>query len=167
MHRVAVLALLFGALPLSACGSNSHPEAPRDAVTELDAGSVLLHAGYSGFDDPERLVVRDSVHWAGVWATAFERQTRVPPLPAVDFAREMVVVAALGARPSGGYDITIEGVVEELGGAVVFVVATSPGDDCYTTAAITEPVIMLRAAAVAGRIRFEERAETRSCEEGA
>jgi len=163
MYRFGVLSLLLGGLPLGACGSSSHPEAPREAVTGVDSGAVLLHASYSGFSESDRLVVRDSAHWAGVWATAFARQTPVPPLPAVDFARDMVVVAALGARPGGGHDIAIEGVAPEVGGAAVFVATTAPGDDCVTTAAITEPVVMLRVGAVAGPIRFHERAVTRSC----
>jgi protease stability complex PrcB-like protein len=163
MCHLGVLSLLLGGLLLDACGSSTHPEAPREAVTGVDSGAVILHAAYSGFGEPDRFVVRDSAQWAGVWATAFARQTPVPPLPSVDFATEMVVVAALGARPSGGYDIAIEGVAPEVGGAAVRVVTTAPGDNCYTTAAITEPVVMLRVGAVAGRIRFHERAETRFC----
>jgi hypothetical protein len=65
--------------------------------------------------------------------------------------------------PSGGYDIAIEGVAPEAGGAAVLVATTAPGDDCFTTAAITEPVVMLRAGAVEGLIRFHEQAETHSC----
>lgn len=163
MYRFGVLSLLWGGLPLGACGSSSHPEAPREAVTGVDSGAVLLHAGYSGFGESDRFVVRDSAHWARAWATAFTRQTPVPPLPAVDFARDMIVVAALGTRPTGGYDIAIEGVAPEAGGAGVRVATTAPGDDCVTTQAITEPVVMVRVAAVAGLVRFHERAETHSC----
>jgi len=163
MYRFGVLSLLLGGLSLGACGSSSHLEAPREAVTGVDSGTVLLHAAYSGFSESDRFVVRDSARWARVWATAFARQTPVPPLPSVDFAREMIVVAALGARPSGGYDIAIAGVAPGAGGVAVLVVTTAPGDDCFTTAAITEPVVMVRVGAVAGLIRFHEQAETRSC----
>jgi len=163
MYRLGMLSLLLGGLPLGACGSSSHPEAPREAVTGVDSGAVLLHAAYSGFSESDRFVVRDSAHWARVWETAFARQTPVPPLPAVDFARDMIVVAALGARPNGGYDIAIEGMAPEAGGAEVLVATTVPGDDCVTTQAITEPVVMVRVGAVAGLIRFHEHAETHSC----
>ena len=163
MHRFGVLALLLGGIALGACGSSSHAEALREAVTGVDSGAVLLHAASSGFGESDRFVVRDSVHWARVWDTAFARQAPVPPLPAVDFATEMVVVAALGTRPSGGYDIVIEGMASEAGGAAVLVATTAPGDDCFTTAAITEPVVMVRVGTVAGPIRFHERAETHSC----
>jgi hypothetical protein len=162
MLSFRAVSLLLGGLRLGACGAGSSPEAPGEPFTEVDS-HVLLHTAYSGFTEATRFVVRDSAHWAGVWATAFARQTPVPPLPAVSFANEMVVVAALGARPSGGYDIGIEGVAPEGDGAAVHVVTTAPGDDCITTAAITEPVVILRMAAVGGTVRFPERAETRSC----
>jgi PrcB C-terminal len=163
VSRFGGLSLVLGGLSLGACGSSSHTEAPQEVAAELDSGSVLLHLGYSGFGEPARLVVRDSAQWAGLWATAFARQTTAPPLPAVDFDSDMIVVAALGARPSGGYDIAIEGVAPGKGGAVALVTTTVPGKACYTTAAITEPVVMLRVGAVAGRVRFLEQMETRSC----
>jgi hypothetical protein len=59
-----------------------------------------------------------------------------------------------------GYDIAIEGVAREAGGAEVLVATTAPGDDCFTTQAITEPVVMVRVGAVAGLIRLHEHAET-------
>jgi hypothetical protein len=163
VYRFGVLSLLLGGLSLEACGSSSHPEAPQEVAAGLD-GPVLLHLGYSGFGEPARLVVRDSAMWAALWATAFARQTTVPPLPAVNFATDMILVAALGARPSGGYDIAIEGLAPEAEGAVAFVTTRVPGDECYTTAAITEPVVMLRVSGVTGRVRFLEQTETRSCE---
>ena len=164
MCRFRVLSLLLGGLSLGACGSSFRPEAPRESLEELDSGSVLLHLGYSGFDEPARLVVRDAAQWEALWATAFARQTTAHPLPAVDFESDMILVAALGARPSGGYDIAIEGLTPEMDGAVALVTSTAPGAECYTTAAITEPVVMLRVAAVSGPIRFQEETETHACE---
>jgi hypothetical protein len=163
MYRFGVLSLLLGGLPLGACGSSSHPEAPREAVIGVDSGAVLLQTGYSGFSQSDRFVVRDQVHWARVWDTAFAAQTPVPPPPAVDFTKDMVVVAALGSRPTGGYGIAIKGVAPEPDGAEVLVATTAPGDDCVTTHANTQPVVMVRVGAVAGLIRFHERAETHSC----
>ena len=164
MYRFRALSVLVSALSLGACGSSSHTETPQEVVRGLDSGELLLHLGYSGFGEPARLVVGDSAEWAARWATAFARQTSIPALPTVNFARDMVLVAALGARPSGGYDIAIEGVAPEEAGAVVLVTSTVPSDECGYTAAITTPVVMLRVGAVADGIRFLEEAETRSCE---
>jgi PrcB C-terminal len=163
MYPLVVLILLVGGLTLGACESSSNPKEPREAITAVDPVAVVLHTGYSGFDASERFVVRDSARWADAWATAMANYTPIPPLPVVNFEKDMIIVAALGARPSGGYDIAIEGVAPESDGALVLVGTTAPGSDCITTAAITAPVVMIRVPSVAGRIRFQERAEVRSC----
>lgn len=45
----------------------------------------------------------------------------VPPIPEVDFSKEMVIVAAMGERPSSGYGIIIDGACECDGKVEVFV----------------------------------------------
>ncbi|HEU4508677.1 MAG TPA: hypothetical protein VFR78_10595 [Pyrinomonadaceae bacterium] len=56
--------------------------------------------------DQTRLVVRDRDTWVQVWSRI--NRPPEPPLPEIDFAREMLVVAAMGWRPSSGYRIIIE-----------------------------------------------------------
>jgi hypothetical protein len=148
---------------LAGCQSASSPEVVHDSTSE-ENGEVILRANSSGFNTPERFVVRNGSQWASVWQTAFALQTPVPPRPAVDFATEMVVVAALGARPSGGYGITIDDLVAEGGGLTVFVTATSPGRTCFTTQAFTQPVEMVRVRAVPGPVSFHERSRTHDCD---
>jgi hypothetical protein len=45
----------------------------------------------------------------------------VPPLPEIDFSKDMIVVAAMGARPSSGYWTIIDGACEVNGQVEVFV----------------------------------------------
>jgi len=44
-----------------------------------------------------------------------------PPMPEIDFAKEMVVIAAMGERPSSGYGIMIDGACECDGQVEVYV----------------------------------------------
>jgi hypothetical protein len=61
----------------------------------------------SGVMDQLRLVVRDRDTWVQVWNRINSRPDS-PPLPEIDFTREMLVVAAMGWRPSSGYQIVID-----------------------------------------------------------
>jgi PrcB C-terminal len=149
---------------LTACAPGTQPNSPSDALTHDDPGTVILASAYSGYGEAERIVIRDPAAWDHAWATAWANHSPVPPLPPVDFDTEMVVLAALGSRPSGGYTIEIERVTSEAAGAAVRVLATSPAADCFVTQALTQPVIMLRTAAIRGAIRFHDRAEVRPCE---
>jgi hypothetical protein len=57
--------------------------------------------------DQLRLVVRDRDTWVQVW-NRINLPSKSPPLPEIDFTREMLVVAAMGWRPSSGYRIVMD-----------------------------------------------------------
>jgi hypothetical protein len=90
----------------------------------------------SGFTDPARLVVRDPGDWQRVWGRMRNGQT---PLD-VDFGTSMVLVAALGTKRSGGFDIHIESVETSSDKWLVTVVERAPAPSCAVLAALTSPV---------------------------
>jgi|SRR5215213_1258748 len=57
--------------------------------------------------DQLRVVVRDRETWEDVWKR-INPAPDPPPLPEIDFTREMLVVAAMGSRPTTGYRIIID-----------------------------------------------------------
>jgi len=117
----------------------------------------------SGISDRLRLVVRDRATWESLWQEIFARISPHPALPEVDFATDMVLVASMGSRPSGGYGILVDGAVEAADKTLIAeVTETAPGPDCVVTAATTAPVD----AVVVPRhdqVSFAERSETRRC----
>jgi hypothetical protein len=75
-------------------------------------------------DKPLRLVIKSREEFSDFW----KRLTSpvppggwAPPLPEIDFSKEMIVVSAMGSRPSTGYSIFIDGVCEANGQVEVFV----------------------------------------------
>jgi hypothetical protein len=118
---------------------------------------------YSGMDTPARLVIRDAVEWRVVWNEIHRRQSPLPTLPAVDFAREMIVIAALGSHSSGGYGILVDRAFEAGTSAIsVAIRSISPGPRCGVTAAFTQPVDIARIPR-RGNVRFVEHAEITDC----
>jgi hypothetical protein len=105
------------------------------------------------FDAAVRLVVRDDAAWAEVWA----------PRPPVDFAKEMVLVASLGMRRTGGFAATIARA--DLAGGVlrVEVVEKRPGAGCMTTQSLTYPVALARVARHDGAVEFADRVVVSGC----
>src|SRR5690242_5542560 len=78
---------------------------PRLAGTPVSM-TGLIHYGLSPFGTDTTVVVRDSASWAALW-NELHTSSEVPPLPAVDFTREMIVGVAMGMRPSTGYDVQL------------------------------------------------------------
>jgi hypothetical protein len=122
----------------------------------------LYYDNAGGIQDSLRLIVRDPEALRSVWRQATSRQTEPPPLPEVNFEREMVLVVAAGRRgledqiqiDSIGIQRTATGGrhVEE---AMVAVVRMTEGCRRFTVDAY--PVEIVRVPLFAGRIDFVER----------
>lgn len=69
----------------------------------------LLHGGIS---QRSRSVIRNRDEWNKLWKQIAGVGPDRPPPPEVDFTREMLIVAAMGEKPSTGYEILIDGACE-------------------------------------------------------
>lgn len=162
MRRV-VLALIAAAAchaPIAA----GQPGLSRDplVVARLSSRDISFST-FSGFTDSVRLVVRDSATWRETWRTINQPFIPPPPVPPIDFTRDMIVVAALGARPSEGYEIVVENVREDSSGIEVALRVTEPARGCPVAAVMTQPVDLARVSASARRVRFRQRTVAVPC----
>ncbi|HEX8675355.1 MAG TPA: protease complex subunit PrcB family protein [Longimicrobium sp.] len=168
-----ILSLTLAALLLTAaCGRSglfgpdgSQSTSPSDESLGFVrlASEPYAFASFSGLTDSARVVVRDARAWEAIWGEIWRHHIRLPELPVIDFEREMVVVAALGTRRSGGYDILVNGATRTADGVEVSILNRSPGIQCGNTGAITRPLDIARLRRVDGVVRFRERAELRGC----
>ena len=119
----------FLVLVLSSAGY-SIPQGAREGpgrsipVTRLvvTTGSNTSPIWNAGIWDELRIVIRDRETWDSVWkricctsdqlfrnpSTSLLPLPEMLPLPEIDFSREMIVVAAMGERPNGGYRIIVD-----------------------------------------------------------
>lgn len=156
-------------LALPACKPEALP--PPDAARSVgDAVPVtrLRAEPYSftyssGLEAPARRVIRDAESWREVWTAIWRRHSPELPLPAVDFASEMVIVAALGQRATGGYSIFIDSAEQTATGITVTIRSSSPGARCGVTGALSQPVDIARLPRTDGAVQFRERQETVDC----
>jgi hypothetical protein len=128
------------------------------AATELEIRRIGRWIS-SGIKGARQLVIRDSVTWSQFWS-----ELGAGVRPQVDFGRDLVIAVASGERSSGGHDIEVQRVTRSGGDLRIEVLRTSPGKDCMTTAALTQPVdvVLVPAAGVTGW-SFVDRAATRAC----
>jgi hypothetical protein len=118
----------------------------------------------SGLRSPQRTVIRDAAAWRAAWAELSARVAPEPPLPAVDFASELVVLVALGERPTSGYQILVDSARTTAdGGVVVHVRTISPAARCGVFQVLTQPVDLARLPSVSGPITFRDQAVVVDC----
>ena len=124
----------------------------------------LASAGANGWDDAATVVVRDRDTWQATWNKMHERLAGTrPPLPAVDFSAEMVVVIAIGARSSSGFGVTITRASESDGVITVDALSTGPGPGCITLQVITYPIDVVRLPRRSSAVYFRVGAGVTSC----
>ena len=158
------------AVALLGCSTSTTPEvaelpanAARVADDDIFAGALLRYRFSTGFTERARVVIRSDAQWAQAWDRVVDRVMPKPERPAVDFSREIVVLVAMGQRPSGGYAVAIDGVFEADGRLYVRVNERSPGQSCFVTAALTQPVDAVRVPRRDLGVSFVERSETVEC----
>jgi hypothetical protein len=156
------------ALTVSGCAQSHGPDPAATVVpvTRLRAEPYSF-TFYSGLVEPQRLIVRDAATWQQVWSAIWRNQSPAPPQPNIDFGREMVAVAALGERPTGGFAILIDSAETTAGGVTVSVRTIVPGPGCGVTQALTQPVDIARLPRTDGAVTFKDKAEEQSCGIGA
>jgi RNA polymerase sigma factor (sigma-70 family) len=108
---------------------------------------------------PLRTVLRGAEEWAKVWAVAAIAEVPKKPTPAVDFSKEMVLVAFMGQRNSGGHSIQITRVVRTGDDLTVYVRERAPAPGEAADSVITHPYHLVVVPAVKGRVRFEDDAK--------
>lgn len=158
------LVLAMVAAGTAACSSTLGPGAPRELlpITRF-APTNSDFSSFSGIRTPRHAVVRDSTTWRTTWQQINQPFFPQPPLPTVDFNREMVLLAAMGTEPSGGYELLIESATRDTTGIDVQLRRVSPGAGCPVSAVLTQPLDLVRVPFSDQPVRFSERAETTSC----
>ena len=165
--RRLVPALLLALIACNAPTAIPHvTEIPAGAVDVAwsDAGAVrVAHEYYSGLRQSRATVISNDADWRAIWSSLTANYGTPPSAPAIDFDRYEVIVAALGERSSGGYDMTISRIATTSDYLYVELTSTRPGPRCFTTAALTQPVDIVRIPRQHPPVMFVEKMVERDC----
>jgi len=151
--------LMFSALALLACTTGPSGSDGNDLAHAFEAVVTTFHSGIS---EKRREIVRDQAGWTRLWAEIHAGQTPAEPAPAVDFSQHMLIVAALGTRPTGGFAVKVRGVATRGGRLEVAVLESCPPPGAMVTTALTQPVEVVRVPKLPQQPTFKEERET-SC----
>lgn len=146
-------ATVIGAAMVTSCsagnstageGAQRRGTEPPMTVQQLDSTLASYYRYNSALEDSARFVVRTADEWTVLWNRIVANHGPTPPVPAIDFEKEMLLVAAMGTRNTGGYSIQIEAVDKDSSAITASVRSRSPGNNCITTQALTAPVDIVR-----------------------
>jgi len=144
-----------------ALGSLRPDSATSDGGAGLERFSPSTRASFrfnSGLQQARYEAIQDPGSWERLWNGITARAGPAPLFPRVDFEREMILLAAMGQRATGGHSIEIASAVPQGSELVVTVIRTAPGRRCGTTQAVSQPADLVKVPATSRPIqwRFED-----------
>ena len=116
----------------------------------------------TGQRDSMRAVIRSAVEWQDFWRIIRQPYVDVVPAPQVDFARDMLIVAALGER-SGAQEIAIDSVALSSGRLLVYVQRLEAAEGCPVPLMVTAPLAIVRTLRRDEPPLFVEQVDRRDC----
>lgn len=132
--RKALLGVLPVLLLLAGCASKKNLK-PVSEVSPIQCSA--LHYPEAG-----GMVFRDAESWETFWdrycMVITGEGEKLPP-PEIDFSTHMLIGVFSGEKPTGGYSISIQGVLESPKNLVVEYQEKSPPPDAIVTLALTYP----------------------------
>ena len=99
----------------------------------------LKKGAFSGIREVKQEIVKSADAWEKLWKQHSTAVGQSEKIPAVDFSKEMVVVATMGTKRTGGYSIEIVGVEARDKALRISVKKSSPPPDAMTIQALTSP----------------------------
>ena len=101
---------------------------------------VNMYPSEKGF----RQVIKTRYEFSDFWKGLARPGQWLPPLPEIDFTKEMIVVSAMGQRPTGGYLIVIDGACEMDNQIEVFIDSVESVKCIGVTDSLTYPADAVR-----------------------
>ena len=138
--------ILLLALSLAACEGTTDTDPNDDSLGRLltaEQPSITVTREYfSGITRPTDQLITNEEDWARIWAAIYSNRSPAPARPEINFAREALVLSALGTSP--GINNLIEGVRIFERGVVVRVVKERYSERCLVLTAVGQPVHVVR-----------------------
>jgi len=161
--RARCLAVVLAALAVACSSGNGGYGTGTDPNRTADVPftTVAQRSIPGGTGGQRREAARDAAVWQALWADLHHGAGAVPPLPAVDFSREMVVAAAMETQ-SCVSRVTIRAVTRSGGGLAVDLLEAPPAPNCRCIVA-ERPIHVIRLARFDGPVRFTAERGVTSC----
>jgi hypothetical protein len=152
--RLSGFVLLSGLLMAASCDGAKPGTAAQGAPLELETLVQQSIPGQGG--ETVREVIRDQAAWAAMWAKLREGSALPETPPAVDFSRDMVIVAAMQTQ-SCVSRVTVRSAIPAIasgGELVVNILEAPPAPNCICFTS-ERPIHAVRLPRVDAPARFD------------
>jgi len=141
------------------------PATPRSSLSCNVTMKDVLREHTGGITQPRFEILDNLAGWCEFWDRLYAGHFPAPPCDtaAVDFPREVAVVAALGNRSNSCFDVTISCIARRGASLRVEVTEIQPGPRCLCSAEIVAPVHVVKMNQPARQADFHIQTATLDC----
>lgn len=119
---------------------------------------TLSQGAYSDYSEEGAVLIDNKSDYE-----TLTRQVSAGRFPEVDFDINLVIAVFLGEKPTGGYSISVESILNEGELTTVNIDKVTPGRNCIVTEAIVMPYHIIQFERVEGQIEFISNNVTEDC----
>ncbi|MDO8508968.1 MAG: protease complex subunit PrcB family protein [Nanoarchaeota archaeon] len=101
---------------------------------------VLLEGTQNSLSQKQTRIAKSTTDWTKLWGEMFPEQI-LPSSP--NFQEETIIALFLGEKPTGGYSIKVEKMINHLFYIEAIVKESTPGENCLLTQALTQPYTLV------------------------
>ncbi|MEX0720863.1 MAG: protease complex subunit PrcB family protein [Balneolaceae bacterium] len=146
---------------LSACSAISDDTVTVNDVVEIESGH---YAAYPDSGVVQKLITSPT-EFKSEWEKIFESRQPTPELPNVDFENRRVVLLLMEGKPNGGYSIDDVQLKENADLRTISYTEFGPGNNCFTTQALTRPFYFASIPKSDKEIEFKKQVDVVDCNE--
>jgi hypothetical protein len=106
--------------------------------------SVIKSDDYSTVKDESVVRITNENDLSVLWNQVKSQQNPIPPVPSVDFSKDMCLFIFLGSRPTAGYSMEVSQLLETDKSIRLRVKETAPND--FVAQVITSPYLVVTLA---------------------
>jgi hypothetical protein len=148
MHLLASILASTIVSALSAMG------APEEKSKDVKSWRELGSGAHSRIGTPQRIVIRTPDAWLAWWREHQKSDAEGSAPPTVDFDKETVLAATLGARKTGGFTISFAEIRKDGTTLKALLKTKSPTPGSMVTMAITKPFVVVAIPKHEGEVEF-------------
>jgi hypothetical protein len=162
LHEVWKIAPLAAVAIVAGMGcSQGNQENLRGESVEF---AVLEQGTHSGIQTKRFETIKDNSAFRSLWLAHTTGTSPAPPMPELDFSKEMVIAAFVGMKNTGGYILNISGIESKNERLEVNLLLRQPSPDCIVPETLTQPYVMVKTIKSSLVPQFNLSTTTSSCE---
>lgn len=134
----------------------------KNTQGEVSFSTIQQGTNALGVSERKNYRIKSPEELSYLWSVVYDVDG--PDMPEIDFTKQHVLAVFDGSRPSGGYEVAVEKIIDTQAARTVTIKHRVPDDSCMVSQAITSPFAFVVVPASALPIVREDVEEVYRCE---